>query len=207
MRIWDLCSGTGSVSRVWREAGHETLTVDYNPKCGADICTDLMTWDYTDFALEPPDFIWCSPDCTQYSIARTRAKTPRDLINSDRLVQSCLDIIQYWRPRYWVIENPQTSLLKTRPVVQGLEFKDVTYCSYGAPYKKKTRLWTNLTWTPRPLCTCKTHVQTAQKGPSKRAGQLITGDNCSLQTLHSIPVELTREIMEHCITNEQAQEG
>ena len=198
MRIWDICCGTKSVSNVWKENGHETLTLDIDPKCMPDICTDLMTWEYTDFSLEPPDFIWCSPPCTHYSRARTKAKTPRDLEGSDAIVQKCLDIIAFWRPKYWVLENPQTGLLKTREVIRGLPFKDVTYCSYGKPYKKKTRLWTNLTWTPRPLCTHQSHPNTAQRGPSKRAGQLIQGDDCSLATLHSVPAALTRELMLHC---------
>ena len=153
------------------------------------------------FGGSDPDVIWCSPPCTHYSIARTNATTPRDLIGSDAMVQKCLDIIAYWRPKYWFIENPQTGLLKTREVVQGINFKDVDYCMYGAPYRKRTRLWTDCTWTPRPLCIHTTHPMTAQKGPSKRFGELIQGDNCSLHTLHSIPQGLTREIMLHC-TNE-----
>ena len=206
MRIWDICCGTKSVSNVWRENGHEALTLDIDPKCQPDICTDLMTWEYTDFGLPDPDFIWCSPPCTHYSIARTRAKTPRDFIGSDAIVQRCLDIIQYWRPRYWVIENPQTGLLKTRNVIQGLNYKDVDYCMYQSPpmYRKRTRLWTNCMWTPRPRCTHETHDMTAQKGPSKRAGMLIQGDDCSLQTLHAIPQELTIEIMLHCTNEAQA---
>ena len=205
MLIWDICCGTKSVSNVWKENGHETLTLDIDPKCMPDVCIDIMSWEYTDFSLEPPDVIWCSPPCTHYSIASTNAKTPRDLEGSDATVQRCLDIIQYWRPRYWVMENPQTGLLRKRSVVEGIPFKDVTYCSYGKPYKKKTRLWTNCAdWTPRPLCTHKSHPMTSQKGPGRRAGQLIRGDDCSLRTLHSVPQELTMEIMLHC-TNE-AQE-
>jgi len=197
MRIWDICCGTKSVSNVWREHGHQVMTLDIDPKCSPDICTDIMSWEFTDFSLEPPDFIWCSPPCQQYSIARTKAKTPRDLQGSDAIVQRCLDIIHYWRPKYWFIENPQTGLLKTRDVVQGIHFKDVDYCMYQDPplYRKRTRLWTNCTWKPRPLCTHESHPMTAQKGPSKRAGQLIRGDDCSLQTLHSVPESLTREIM------------
>ena len=218
MLIWDICCGTGRVSNVWRAAGHETLTLDLDPKCQPDICTDIMTWEYTDFGLEPPDFIWCSPPCTHYSIARTKAKTPRDLEGSDAIVQRCLDIIQYWRPKYWVIENPQTGLLKTREVVKGIPFKDVTYCSYGTPYKKKTRLWTNCAdWTPRPLCNHVSHPMSAQRGPGKRMGELRAGDTCSLSMLHAIPQSLTREIMLYCTNdtnvtnetneiNEQAQE-
>ena len=196
MRIWDICSGTGSVSNIWKQNGHETLTLDVDPKCQPDICEDIMTWEYTDFSLEYPDFIWCSPPCTHYSIARTKAKTPRDLQGSDAIVQRCLDIIYFWRPKYWVLENPQTGLLKTREVVQKLNFKDVDYCMYGAPYRKRTRLWTNChTWTPKPLCDHSSHPMTAQKGPSKRKGNLIQHDNWSLQRLHSVPESLTRELM------------
>ena len=61
MLIWDICCGTKSVPNVWKENGHETLTLDIDPKCMPDICTDIMSWEYTDFSLEPPDFIWCSP--------------------------------------------------------------------------------------------------------------------------------------------------
>ena len=42
------------------------------------------------------------------------------------------------------------------------------------PYRvSHTRLWNNNTWTTRPHCTAEAHSRTAQKGPSKRAGQLI----------------------------------
>ena len=57
MRFWDLCSGTGSVSRVWADAGHETLTLDADRKCAPDVCADILAWEYTDFSLEHPDFI------------------------------------------------------------------------------------------------------------------------------------------------------
>ena len=204
MRIWDVCCGTKNVSNVWRAAGHESLTLDISSKCSPDICIDLMAWEYTDFGLEPPDFIWCSPPCTHYNIARSKTKTLRDLENSNAIVQRCLDIIQYWRRRYWALENPQIGLLKGRPIVQGLDFKDVDYSMYGAPYRKRTRLWTNCTWTPRPLCTHTIHPMTARKGPSRRAGQLIQNDDCSLQTLHSVPAALTREILLHCENEAQA---
>jgi len=204
MRIWDICCGTKSVSNVWRDAGHETLTLDIDPKCMPDICIDLMAWEYTDFGLAPPDFVHFSPPCTQYSIARSKAKTPRDLEGADALVQRCLDIIAYWRPRYWFLENPQTGLLKTRDVVRGIPYVDLDYCMYGAPYRKRTRIWTNTAWTPRPLCNHASHPMTAQKGPSRRGGCLIQDDNCSLQTLHGLPAALTEELLLYCTNEEQA---
>ena len=204
MRIWDLCSGTGSVSKVWADAGHETLTLDLDRKCAPDICADILTWEYTSFSLDCPDFIWCSPPCTQYSKARTRAKTPRDLEGADAIVQRCLDIIAYWKPRFWVIENPQTGLLKTRDVIQGLSWKDVDYCSYQDPvlYRKRTRLWTNCTcWVPRPPCTHVGHPHSAQKGPQRvrgRPGQFLEDDVMKLSTLHQVPRALTTDIMHFC---------
>jgi len=176
------------------------MSLDSDPKCGADVCQDLLTWEYTDFSLEQPDVIWCSPPCTQYSIARTRAKTPRDLVGADALVQRCLDIIAYWQPKYWFIENPQTGLLKTRDVVQGVPFVDLDYCMYGAPYRKRTRIWTNTRYTPRPLCVHSGHARSAQRGPSRRGGQ----SGCSLQTLHALPSELTEELLLYCTHEDQA---
>ena len=45
-----------------------------------------------------------------------------------------LELIDYFKPRFWGLENPQSGLLKTRPYMEGLPFQDVTYCSYGSPY-------------------------------------------------------------------------
>ena len=203
MRFWDICCGTKSVSAVWADAGHETLTLDISHKCAPDICQDILIWDYTDFNLEPPDVIWCSPPCTMYSKARTGAKTPHDLQGADALVQRCLDIIRFWRPRFWVIENPQTGLLKTRVVVQGLAWKDVDYCAYQDPvlYRKRTRLWTNCTnWAPRPPCTHTGHPHSAQKGPQRvrGTGLFLQDDVLTVHTLHQVPPALTRELMEYC---------
>ena len=49
----------------------------------------------------------------------------------------------------WVIENPATGLLKTRPFMERLPWVDVTCCKYATPYRKQTRLWTNMRWRPR----------------------------------------------------------
>ena len=54
---------------------------------------------------------------------------------------SALEIIAHFDPLMWVIENPATGLLKTRPFMERLPWVDVTYCKYGTPYRKQTRLW------------------------------------------------------------------
>ena len=57
---------------------------------------------------------------------------------------------------------------------------------------------------PQDLVAHTSHPMTAQKGPSKRGGGLIQGDNCSFQILHSIPQGLTMEIILHCTNEAQA---
>jgi site-specific DNA-cytosine methylase len=98
-RLLELFSGTGSIGNSFRNKGWDVISVDMNPKSDATIITDVETWDFARF--EPGYFqcVWASPPCTHYSIARTTAKTPRDLEGSDRLVQRVLDIIGYHKPQ------------------------------------------------------------------------------------------------------------
>ena len=94
--------------------------------------------------------------------------------------------------------------MKTRDVVRGIPYRDLDYCMYGAPYRKRTRIWTNTAWTPRPLCIHKGHAMSAQKGPGRLRGSLVQDDNCSLQTLHALPTPLTEELFLYCTNEEQA---
>ena len=204
--LLELFSGTGSVGRPWREAGHRVFSVDLDPREAPDFCGDIREWDYK--GLETPDVIWASCPCEQYSIARTRAKTPRNFDLADSLVARAWEIIQHFQalnPELgWFVENPATSLLWSRAVENELYPRvKLDYCAYGAPYRKRTLIATNVLWTPRPLCdprTCPScidgrHVKSAQKGPDKNKG---AGDICSLDTLHALPRELTEEILAIC---------
>ena len=175
-RLLELFSGTGSIGECFKAHGWEVVSLDSDPLCGATVCTDILTFDYRVLGGEF-DFVWASPCCTQYSIARSKAKSPRDLEGADALVRRALEIIDHFKPRAWAIENPQSGLLKTREVVRGLPFLDFDYCSFGFPYRKRTRIWTNLEVSPPPLCkqdcaACEggKHREWAQKA-SKRRGE------------------------------------
>ena len=89
----DLFCGTSSVSRVFKERGWDTLTLDIDPKCGADITVDIL--ELRREQLPPAQdvrFVWASPPCVQYSIARTTAKTPRNFPEADRIVAKAFEI-------------------------------------------------------------------------------------------------------------------
>ena len=48
-----------------------------------------------------------------------------------------MEIIRYFDPKYWIMENPQSGRLKDQSVVAELAFDDIDYCKYGFPYRKK----------------------------------------------------------------------
>ena len=68
MKIIELFSGTESFSKEARKRGHETFTVEMNPKFNPDLCMDItkVTADMIPFK---PDVIWASPPCTYFSVA------------------------------------------------------------------------------------------------------------------------------------------
>ena len=159
-RALDLFSGTNSVGRILREHGWDVTSVDILPRFEPTFCVDVMEWDFkTEFRPGDFDYVHLSPPCTEYSVAlRNR---PRRLEEGDRLVRRALEILHYAAPCWWTIENPD-ALLKTRACMQPFAafLNRVCYCKYsdGDPrwsYRKRTCIWTNLSWTPRPMC-CKT---------------------------------------------------
>lgn len=100
--------------------------------------------EYDVCTYEPPPGVYgilAGPPCTQFSLARTTAKTPRDLAEGMKCVRACMNIIWTCRERgeleFWAIENPVGYLR------QFLGQPAMTFdpWEYGDPYTKKTDLW------------------------------------------------------------------
>ena len=83
-RLLELFAGTGSVGKAFTAQGWSVVGLDIT--AGHAIQTDILDGNYT--AYEPGyfDAIHASPPCTQYSIARTNSKKPRDFEGADQLV-------------------------------------------------------------------------------------------------------------------------
>ena len=67
LKILDLCAGTGSATKAFKDAGHEVIHLELDPSFNPEICMDIRT-----FAKDPttylphgwmPDVIWASPPC------------------------------------------------------------------------------------------------------------------------------------------------
>ena len=161
MKCLDLFSGTHSVAKVLKEQGHDVITLDLQ---GSDININILEWDYKAYPNDYFDYIHASPPCQYFSICRKsnygrclklhnqdKTKEPvvftKALFHHDQkelglpLLEITLDIIAYFNPTYYTIENPSTGDMKH--YMEGIPYTDVTYCKYGFPYKKPTRVWNN----------------------------------------------------------------
>ena len=200
-RMLEPFAGTGSVGDVFRSRGWEVVSLDRDMR--ADIQTDIMDWDYRQFPPGHFAFIWASPPCTEYSRAKT--KGVRKIEEANAVTQRTLEIIDYLSPAHYAIENPQTGYLKNQPFMSNAgPFNDVDYCKYGFPYRKRTRLWNNISqWRPRPLCfrDClftngTRHKHTAQQGRHASAERYEEDVRFDRTQLYRIPSELLEEIQD-----------
>ena len=148
LRVLELFAGTGSIGKyVQKHPGtyEPSVSLDLEKKNNPTICSDILKWNYK-AAYKPGhfDICWACPPCTEFSIAKTVGE--RNLPLANRIVRRTLNIIAYLKPKKWMIENPQTGLLKDQSFMKKLPFYDVSYsyCSYGYSYKKLTRIWSNL---------------------------------------------------------------
>jgi len=128
--ILDLCGGTGSWSKPYKDAGYDVRLVTLPDN-------DVRTY-------QPPENVYgilAAPPCTMFSLARTRAKKPRDFNEGMETVTACLKIIWDVRKKqklaFWALENPMGYLR------QFLGKPPLTFdpCDFGERYTKKTDLW------------------------------------------------------------------
>lgn len=153
--LLELFSGTGSVEKVAKQLGYaEVISLDNDPSRRPTISTDIMSWDYKAYPSGYFNVIWASPPCTYYSSLQYNVRHHKDRKGihydlealrqgSDQIISRVLEIIDYFKPQYWIMENPWSGALKSRAVVNGLPYIDADYCQYGYPYRKRTRFWTN----------------------------------------------------------------
>lgn len=117
--LLSLFDGTGSICKPFADNGWVVRRLDVDGRRGADIVVDILNWDPSkDWSGPPPDVIFAGPPCEHYSMARTTAKTPRNLSLADRLVAKTIDVIDHFHKLnpslQYFVENPDTSMLWKR---------------------------------------------------------------------------------------------
>ena len=114
MKVLDLFSGFGGFSEAFLLAGCEVTRVENNPLLAEVECTTLQCvkeWfeEVKNTGLHF-DVILASPPCTEFSLAynspRSNANRAGEEYQPDlSLVELTKDIIEWFEPQYYVIEN------------------------------------------------------------------------------------------------------
>lgn len=159
MKILELFCGTKSFTKVAKERGHETFTIDVLEEFNPDLVKDILEVKAKDIPFKP-DVIWASPPCKTWSVAAcyhhwNKDRTPKteQAVIGMKLLKHTLDLIDELKPKYFFIENPR-GLMRKSSLLDDMPIRNtVTYCQYGEERMKPTDIWTNChEWTPRPMC-------------------------------------------------------
>ncbi len=185
MNVLDLFAGLKGWSEPFAQRGHDVITLDNDPKFNCDITVDILEWDYK--SIPTPDIILASPPCEKFSTMGFqygwfdqfyidgRWKTLPITEEAElalELVNKAVEIIRYYGPRWFVIENPKALLRKTEAIPEEWGPTTVWYCHYGEKRAKPTDLWglipSSLILSPEchnrreshtdPNCCCKDHT-------------------------------------------------
>jgi site-specific DNA-cytosine methylase len=153
--ILDLCGGTGSWSKPYKDAGYDVVLITLPENsvvsiaCGSyDNGNSFLVKDTAGnsrkISFKDIYGILAAPPCTMFSIARTNAKTPRNTYDGMSIVNCCIRIIQECLHhnlsglKFWALENPSTGYLKKFLGKPALVFQPY---EYGDPYTKSTAIW------------------------------------------------------------------
>lgn len=174
MKVLELFCGTKSFSKEAEALGHDTFTVDFDPRFNPDMCINILDLKAEDILNKfgKPDVIWASPPCTCFSVAsiwrywdKGQPKNQKTF-HAIEIVKKTLKLIEELEPTYFIIENPR-GMLRKQEFMLNLHRDTVTYCQYGLPFQKATDLWNNLNFKFKPMCSPKSpcHVR-APRGSS-----------------------------------------
>jgi len=204
VKVLELFAGSRSIGKVAEELGYEVFSTDIEPFEKIDYVVDIFDFDVLKVPFKP-DIIWASPPCTGFSVASIghnwikendkyipKSETARQGM---RIVIKTIEIINYFYPEYYFIENPR-GMLRKMQFIQNLKRHTVTYCQYGDERMKPTDIWTSSKkWIPRPMCKngdpC--HIS------APRGSKTGTQGRKNAYERSKIPRELCLEVLKSCI--------
>jgi len=129
--ILDLCGGTGSWSKPYKEAGYDVRVITLPEH-------DVRTYI-------PPDNVYgvlAAPPCTEFSRAKHfhgKGNYSHDFVRGLETVSACMRIILTANPTFWALENPVGYLTKYLKKPQYI----FDAWKFGDDYQKRTALWGN----------------------------------------------------------------
>ncbi len=143
LSLFDL---TGNWSKPYKQNGYDVIQVDIQKGI------DILTWDYKQIPKNSVYGILAAIPCTDYAVSGARWFAEKDkdgrTAASQKLVEKTKEIIEYFTPIFWVVENPVSRINKLNPWLGEVKYKFNPYdfAGYGFEedrYTKRTHLWGN----------------------------------------------------------------
>jgi hypothetical protein len=203
MKVLELFAGSRSIGKASEILGYEVFSSDLINFEKIDYVTSILDFDINKVPFQP-DIIWASPPCTGFSVAALGhhwtggknayiPKTDTAKLGIE-LAKKTIEIINYFKPKYFFIENPR-GLLRKMEFMDNFIRQSITYCQYGDTRMKPTDIWTNSTkWIPRPMCKNGDDCHIAAPRGSRTGTQGLKG----AYERSKIPEDLCLEILESC---------
>lgn len=134
--VLSLFDYSGNWSKPYREAGYTVIQIDI--KLGID----LLLWDYKQ--LDKVDICLIAFPCDNYALSGAKhfARKDRDgtTEKSQILLRKTKEILDYFKPEIWVLENPMTRIHRLNPWLGEVKFKFNPY-DFGNSCQKMTWLF------------------------------------------------------------------
>ena len=104
---------------------------------------DVLAWNYKHLDCYG---ILASIPCTDFALSGARWFKGKDISYSNLLVEKTKEIIEFFNPHFWVVENPMSRIHKLHTWLGDIRFKfnPCDFAGYGFPderYNKQTWLW------------------------------------------------------------------
>ncbi len=175
INVLELFKGTGSIEKAFKSIEKDNdnleinvISLDIEEKYNATHTCNILDFDYKQYDKDYFNIIWGSPPCDKFSklrncwIGRTFKNgvlCTRELLEEEIKtiglppLLKLKEIINYFKPKYYFIENPFTSKMKdyidNKDFLYDINKYVVSYCKYSSEndifdYKKDTAFWTNL---------------------------------------------------------------
>jgi len=204
MKILELFAGSRSIGKEAEKLNFNVFSSDINNFDKIDYVVNILQFDYKKVPFKP-DVIWASPPCTGFSVAALGhhwtggknayiPKTDTAKLGIE-LAKKTIEIINYYNPKYFFIENPR-GLLRKMDFMNNFVRHTVTYCQYGDDRMKPTDIWTNSNiWTPRKPCKNGDSCHISAPRGSRTGTQGLKG----AYERSKIPELLCKEILKSCI--------
>ena len=209
MNALDLFSGSHSFGKVAESLGYHVTSLDLTD---ATINIDILKWDYKqDFKKGHFELIWASCPCHTFSncrrswIGRKTKYFGDEIITSKMLdddmeknglpiLNKTIEIINYFKPKYFFIENPRTGRMKE--FINDIPFYDVDYCMYSDwGYKKPTRIWTNRENIKLLKCNKNCGNMVGNRHINNVGHGDICRDNLTLKMKYRVPPKLIKQLI------------